>query len=747
MNKEETRALWESGAEAWNSWALQLLERKQALETAGDWSADWFGEGQNDKTRAWLAEARADFEGTEFAADADFSGFVFPGHASFIRAHFIGIANFSEANFASMAYFTGTRFDGEAKFAKAKFHGLGNFDESAFASPADFDQVEFLRETTGPLVPAARFQKAEFLTRADFRNAAFTGIAEFQRCHFVGNVRFDESEFKADAVFEGVEFEGTPGFVKTRFSGGAKFSNARFRKDCRFGEAEFTASAHFDEAEFTDHATFRFIKFGGDTTFQKAKFHQEARFRETRFAETAIFRSADFSGPTDFTECAFAKSTDFHQSRFREDTCFERSEFSDAVEFTSARFKSQLSFTDARFEGPVKFLLAGFKGRTSFRNAQFLSQADFSGVQSRAAFVLSGARFVKVPDFHDANFADPPSLDSMKILDPVSYRPARAGGGGSDPRPILFRLIRACGDNDYAARYRRLGKLAAATQDFEREREFFAQELRCRRFWHDRPLGTGMSRFWFGLLYGAMSNFGRSVIRPLLFWALTVLGFSLIYLGLRRADDFASAGAPAWQNGTSLLLPQWPSGGSVVDMLEWGASALGWFMLSIVNLFAGGGCISGKTGATGEALFLSFKNSLFFLGWESPDASRRVYRCLYGFDSVSGNGEALVRVPLSVSVTATLENMIGLTFIILFVIAAEHAANTVNNGRCKFAVFTSLRNAGRIKLWNFHPDSPNIQRGAAGRVRFNSIPGPMRSLREPTLTGAVVPDTRRPPTL
>lgn len=676
MKHDETRALWDRGAEAWNAWALQILERKQALEAAGDWSADWFGEGQNEATRGWLDEARAEFEGTEFAADADFSSFVFPGHASFVKAHFIGKANFSEANFANMAYFSSTRFDGEATFAKAKFYELGNFDEAEFASPADFDQAEFLRETTGPLVPAARFQKTRFLSRADFRNAVFTGIAELQRSHFAGNARFDEAQFKADAVFEGVEFDGTPGFVKTRFDGSAKFTNARFRKDCRFGEAEFTAAAYFDDAEFTDHATFRFIKFGGDTTFQNARFRQEARFRESRFAETAIFRSADFSGPADFSACTFAKSTDFHHSRFKEDANFERAEFSEGIEFTSSRFKSQLSFADARFNGPVKFLLAGFKGRTSFRNAHFSSHADFSGVQSRAAFVLSGARFADVPDFRDANFADPPSLDSMKIADPVSYRPARKGEGASDPRPILFRLVRASGDEDCAARYRRLGKLAAATQDFEREREFFAQELRCRRFWHDRPLGSGMSRFWFGLLYASTSNFGRSVIRPLLLWALTVFGFSLIYLGLRKADYFVSPDTAASQTQTALLFPQWPTGGGFADMLEWAASTLWWSMLSIVNLFAGGGCISGESGATGEALFLSFKNSLFFLGWESPDAARRVYSCLYGFDSLPESGEALVRVPLSVSVAGTLENMIGLTFIILFVIAARNMLRT-----------------------------------------------------------------------
>ncbi len=676
MNQDETRALWECGAEAWNVWALQMLERKQALESAGEWSVDWFGEGLNDQTRAWLDEARADFEEVEFAADADFSGFVFPGHAIFVKAHFIGMGNFIEANFSNMAYFTGARFDGEAKFAKAKFHELGNFDETAFASAAEFDQVEFLRKTTGPLVPAARFQKAEFLSRVEFRNATFAGIAEFQRSQFAGNARFDESEFKVDAVFEAVAFEGTPGFLKTRFDGAANFKTVRFRKDCRFSEAEFRGAVNFEAAIFAGHATFRCIKFDGGTTFQDASFRQEARFKDTKFTDTAIFRSAEFAGPADFSECVFAKSVDFQRSAFDEDVTFERSEFKDTVVFTSARYRNQASFAEARFTDSANFLLAGFEGRTSFRDAQFAQTADFSGLQSRAAFVLSGARFSRVPDFHDANFADPPSLDSMQIRDPVSFRPARTGRDAADPRPILFRLIRACGKNAYAARYRRLGKLAAATQDFEREREFFAQELRCRRFWYDHPIGAGMSRFWFGVLYSVTSNFGRSVIRPLVLWMITVLSFSLIYLGLRRAEYFTQAPAVSWQSEVALVFPQWPDSAGFMEVLEWTGSVATWFFFSILNLFSGGGCISGESGATGEALFLSFKNSLFFLGWESPDASRRVYSCLYGFDSMAESGESLVRVPLGVSVAATLENMIGVTFIILFVIAARNMLRT-----------------------------------------------------------------------
>jgi hypothetical protein len=97
---------------------------------------------------------------------------------------------------------------------------------------------------------------------------------------------------------------------------------------------------------------------------------------------------------------------------------------------------------------------------------------------------------------------------------------------------------------------------------------------------------------------------------------------------------------------------------------------LWWFVLSIFNLFAGGGCISGDTGASGEALFLSLKNSLFMLGWESPDAARRVYACLYGFEGQPGS--SLLRIPLSVSTTAIIENILGAALLFLFLLALRN---------------------------------------------------------------------------
>jgi hypothetical protein len=668
MKQEETRAHWGKGEESWNAWALEMLQRKQALEDSGGWAVDWFGEGQNAETEAWLADAKADFDGVEFASDTSFENYVFPGPAIFSQAHFLGKAVLTNVHFAHVARFQGARFDGEANLTEAKFYHIADFDDAAFASVAIFEKAEFLRETTGPLVPAARFHKAQFSARADFRSVKFTGNAEFIRTAFGGHARFDESEFQADANFECAIFEGTASLVKTRFAGAAKFNQAQFRGEARLGEAEFHGAADFEDAQFKGKTTFRLAKLAGETNFERAHFHNDARFSDAQFEGASSFRSAQFVQGADFQGAAFGKPTEFIRSRFTGDANFSNAAFSSKADFSSTKFADTVSFADARFLDTADFPQAIFRDRANFRNVRFTGPATFTAIRSRAAFVLAGARFNQVPSLHDAGFREPPSLDDMSIADQLSLFPVWAAAVEGDPRPRSLRGFKACGDPEHASRYRRLRKLASATQDHEREREFFAQELRCSRFWQDKPFGQGLTRFWLGCLYGSVSNFGRSLTRPLALWAAMIVLFSLAYLGLRRADYFASAIGPVASGAP--LFPLWPQQPGFGSVLGWTASVLWWLVLSVFNLFSGGGCIAGDTSASGEALFLSLKNALVALGWESPDAARRVYACLYGYEGTSG--AALLRIPLSVSIAAIVENVLAAMLIFLFLLGVRN---------------------------------------------------------------------------
>ena len=92
---------------------------------------------------------------------------------------------------------------------------------------------------------------------------------------------------------------------------------------------------------------------------------------------------------------------------------------------------------------------------------------------------------------------------------------------------------------DIPARWRALKRLAIQGHDTDRELAFFSGEVRSARFAGDWPLPwpiwkadvwAGFLRFWAGLLYQAFSNFGRSLLRPLLAWFLCIVIFAAFYL-------------------------------------------------------------------------------------------------------------------------------------------------------------------------------------------------------------------------
>ena len=109
--------------------------------------------------------------------------------------------------------------------------------------------------------------------------------------------------------------------------------------------------------------------------------------------------------------------------------------------------------------------------------------------------------------------------------------------------------------------------------------EFFANEIKARRWTMDRPWHAV---FWFGLFYGWLSDFGRSLARPLLWWAASVAVFARLYLEahLNRAQQ-------------------------------------------------PGSCVVGPGEPWTAALELSLRKGLLFIGLGPNDRPNRLYGCLY----------------------------------------------------------------------------------------------------------------------
>jgi hypothetical protein len=231
--------------------------------------------------------------------------------------------------------------------------------------------------------------------------------------------------------------------------------------------------------------------------------------------------------------------------------------------------------------------------------------------------MLDNADFKAAPDFLQASFLEPPRLDNMTVADPVKRFPKWKDTGVSDPRRFL-KFMRVCTDADAPVKYRRLKKLAFEAQDLAREQEFFAQELRCRRFWLDKPFGRGAARFWFGWVYGGVSDFGRSLIRPFLLWLLSIVMFAVYF--------FAQGTGAAWTK-----------------------------------------CVVGSSDPISEALYLAFRNAFLKIDWNDAVNARRTLGCLYGVEF----GGTLV-LPPAVSAMALVQASVSIGFILLFLLALRN---------------------------------------------------------------------------
>jgi hypothetical protein len=636
MNRAQTLQLLEGGKDGWNEWAAKALETRKALEDAGVWRTDWFGEGENSETKQWLSLATADFAGHEFTSIAQFTGYVFPGPARFDAAVFQETAIFQGAVFEGPGNFAHATFCSDVNFSGAKFRGIADCSDAVFAGAAGFERTEFLATSAGPLVPTARFQRAQFKGKAEFRAAVFNGNAEFHKARLESSARFDEAVFVADASFPGANFGGTSSFNRARFSGGARFSESLFSSEARFSESTFAMPAVFEASQFL-----------GALSFRQAKFSAEADFSASQFSGMASFDKAEFGALANFAKAAFAGGSSFQDAYFKAQ-----------ADFTEASFTRETSMANANFAGDARFTQAHFAGLALFAGTKFSKDATFNSVRTQAAFVLAEARFRNAPSFSEAGFQDDPDLEDITVSEPLRRWRQWKSSDYKDPRPWFLFAMKVAQTPQAAARYRRLRRLALDARDHARAHEFFAQEMRCRRFWHDKPFGRGFTAFWLGILYSGVSDFGRSISRPFTLWVLSVLAFAAAYYNMRERGAGAAAGA---------TFPWLPSDWSWGGAQEWAGQIGGWFNGWLAGgIGSGAACAVGDSHPGAEALFLSLKNGLVFFGWDAPETARRVYSCLYSA------GEAGFAVPTAVSALSFAQAALSAGLIFLFLLGLRN---------------------------------------------------------------------------
>jgi hypothetical protein len=306
------------------------------------------------------------------------------------------------------------------------------------------------------------------------------------------------------ADFSRTDFRA-PGLNKISFAGFELGPHADF-SHCVFGGADHRAVAEQDVnpyaaeiarfleggawfygARFGPGANFAGAVFEGVAVFQSAVFGRDARFAGAAFRDEANFVGAQFGPGAAFAGTLFAKLLQCERARFAGDVSFEAHPDTPAI--------PHAAFRHARFGGAASFARRSFGERADFAYAVFGRPPDFSGVAGRERIDFQGTRF--------------------RLREgPIPGWTTRTGT---------------------LAAIRRLRGIARETSNDSAARDLLVLERRAERgiawrnaheaVWAEplRKLGLYMralSSTVLLFLYAALSDCGRSAVRPVLWLAL-----------------------------------------------------------------------------------------------------------------------------------------------------------------------------------------------------------------------------------
>ncbi len=338
--------------------------------------------------------------------------------------------------------------------------------------------------------------------KTDFSGFVFPGTTNFNAARFSGEVDFSNAKFSGEAFFNDAKFSGEAIFSRATFSGATYFNMSEFLEVSHFGSATFSGGAYFSETRFSKDAHFGDAKFSGEAVFRGAEFSWMSRFEGAEFSEMAYF-----------SEARFTEVASFAAARFSGEASFAAARFSGEVVFSEARFSEWADFKETTFSGEADFSFATFTGDSSFANAKFSEVANFQGSRFEdgdhsprftgslfeAPIYFDDCCFARVPDFQFSLMHSGIKLSGINVTYQVEGKKWKG------------KAV----DGKDSARYRRFKELAISAKDRERERMFFAYELKAKRFYEC----TGLQLIP-NFLYEWLSDFGQSLVRPL--WALLV---------------------------------------------------------------------------------------------------------------------------------------------------------------------------------------------------------------------------------
>lgn len=287
---------------------------------------------------------------------------------------------------------------------------------------------------------------------------------------------------------------------------------------------------------------FDFTKFGKPfhVNFSHASLGTGAKFKGVRFSE-AFFNNAKFGMMANFTEATFDDWPVFTEADFGFNAIFSDAKFRTPAHFTRATFGEAAIFSDTTFESSAFFSDTTFGGRTKFDNAEFHWIADFQAYDPAFSFSdidFSGSKFLGPSTFTNRTFGNGVNFNGAEFRDIVEFHGCAFHPGMSFYQTKFLKTKgRFDGETEELERsYRTLKLEMEKLRARNEEADFFALEMECRR---QRGSVPPFERFA-ATLYKHLSDYGRSIVRPLV-WLLPLTVFSfLIYrdLGAIHAAEF-----------------------------------------------------------------------------------------------------------------------------------------------------------------------------------------------------------------
>jgi uncharacterized protein YjbI with pentapeptide repeats len=389
---------------------------------------------------------------------------------------------------------------------------------------------------------------------------------------------FDDNVVAMDAVFNDADFSqatfcGHTLFERARFDGATSFAGAKFLSVAEFTFAQFTARtsvADFSKAVFCDRAEFSEVHFAHEAVFNSAQFAGRVNFYATAFEDRALFDDIQCLENIHFYKAAFVRRLTMSRSIFYRKLNLEGITDGDPIALSPQPLELTAMVTDDK---PVALMgeLKPSTGPTtqSYRalpklianDAVFHYDANFCNRDLLSPSTFENARFCHHARFHGSDMHPNVSFHNTRLQDALAFRPTRIV---TPPEALLrLRFMSQPTQTDYAvwkkaflktrleihkgeftyngyydgleASYRTLKQNMEDRRDRIREGEYFMYELRARRKRHDVPFWETAASW----AYWAASDYGNSIVRPLIMMLLLFIGLGFGYFALAEKELFA----------------------------------------------------------------------------------------------------------------------------------------------------------------------------------------------------------------